>query len=68
MVVEGEQLTLQTSIPQIDQDMKKHGHLLNRFVAQIWDSAVDMYGIPDGVPRAITNNVSLQRNIKKYLL
>ncbi|XP_063863418.1 uncharacterized protein LOC135102315 [Scylla paramamosain] len=53
---------------KIDQDMKKHGHLLNRFVAQIWDSAVDMYGIPDGVPRAITNNVSLQRNIKKYLL
>lgn len=53
---------------KIEQDMEKHGHLLNRFVGQIWDSAVDMYGIPDGVPRAITNNISLQRNIKKYLL
>ncbi|XP_050687710.1 uncharacterized protein LOC126981073 isoform X1 [Eriocheir sinensis] len=53
---------------KIDDDMEKHGHLLNRFVGQIWDSGVDIYGIPDGVPRAITNNVSLQRNIKKYLL
>lgn len=53
---------------QIDEDMEKHGHLLNRFVGQVWDSAVDMHGIPDGVPRAITNNVSIQRNIKKYLL
>lgn len=53
---------------QIKNDMQKHGHLLNRFVGQIWDSAVDVDGIPDGVPRAITNNLSLQRNIRKYLL
>lgn len=53
---------------KIHNDMKKHGHLLNRFVGQIWDSGVDIDGIPDGVPRAITNNQSLQRNIKKYLL
>lgn len=53
---------------KIKNDMQKHGLLLNRFVGQIWDSAVDIDGIPDGVPRAITNNLSLQRNIKKYLL
>ncbi|XP_045601040.1 uncharacterized protein [Procambarus clarkii] len=53
---------------KIQNDMQKHGHLLNRFVGQVWDSAVDIDGIPDGVPRAVTNNQSLQRNIKKYLL
>ncbi|XP_042217760.1 uncharacterized protein LOC121863264 isoform X2 [Homarus americanus] len=53
---------------KIHNNMQKHGHLLDRFVGQIWDSGVDIDGIPDGVPRAITNNKALQRNIKKYLL
>ncbi|XP_045600988.2 transmembrane protein 53-B isoform X2 [Procambarus clarkii] len=53
---------------KIQNNMQKHGHLLNRFVGQIWDSGVDIEGIPIGVPRAITNNQNIQNNIKKYLL
>ncbi|KAK3895381.1 hypothetical protein Pcinc_000909 [Petrolisthes cinctipes] len=60
--------TCMEAMVKIEQDFAKHGHLLNRFVGQIWDSAVDIHGIPNGVSRAITNNPTLQRNIKKYLL
>ncbi|XP_027236983.1 transmembrane protein 53-B [Penaeus vannamei] len=52
---------------KVENDFKKHGHLLNRFVGQIWDSGVDIDGIPDGMPRAITNNALLQKSMKKYL-
>ncbi|XP_042862634.1 transmembrane protein 53-B-like [Penaeus japonicus] len=52
---------------KVEKDFKKHGHLLNRFVGQIWDSGVDIDGIPDGMPRAITNNALLQKSMKKYL-
>lgn len=60
--------TCMEALVKIEQNFAKHGPILNRFVGQIWDSAVDIDGIPDGVPRAITNNPVFQRNIKKYLL
>ncbi|XP_076053906.1 uncharacterized protein LOC143032774 [Oratosquilla oratoria] len=52
---------------KVERDFKTHGHLLNRFVGQIWDSGVDMDGIPVGMPRALTNNKVLQASLKKYL-
>ena len=53
---------------QIDKNLDRHGPLVDRFVGQIWDSGVDIYGIPDGVPMAITNNKIIQASLKKYLM
>ncbi|MCL4115743.1 UNVERIFIED_CONTAM: hypothetical protein GTU68_044616 [Idotea baltica] len=55
------------SMAKVEADRETHGPLLKRFVGQIWDSAVDIYGIPEGLPRAITTNKVLQKSMKKYL-
>lgn len=52
---------------KMEQEFQKHGHLLDLFVGQIWDSPVDLKGIPYGTSRAITNNVTLQKSMQKYL-
>ncbi|KAK7081995.1 hypothetical protein SK128_014242 [Halocaridina rubra] len=52
---------------KVEKEYEKHSPLLNRFVGQIWDSAVDIDGIPYGTSRAITNNVTLQKSMQKYL-
>ena len=52
---------------QVEKDFDRHGVLMDRFVGQIWDSAVDIYGIPNGVSKAITNNKTLQFYIHKYI-
>lgn len=52
---------------KVEKEFEKHGHLLNRFVGQIWDSAVDLEGIPYGTSRAITNNDTIQKSMQKYL-
>jgi len=41
---------------------------MDRFVGQIWDSAVDFNDIPDGVSRAISSNETIKAYIKKYLM
>ncbi|XP_064114848.1 transmembrane protein 53-like [Macrobrachium nipponense] len=52
---------------KVENDFKKHSPILNRMVGQIWDSPVDLEGIPFGTSRAVTNNVTIQRSIQKYL-
>ncbi|XP_068230377.1 transmembrane protein 53-B-like isoform X1 [Palaemon carinicauda] len=52
---------------KVEKEFDKHGHLLDRMVGQIWDSPVDLEGIPFGTSRAITNNVTIQNSIQKYL-
>uniref|UniRef100_A0A2P2I707 Transmembrane protein 53-like n=1 Tax=Hirondellea gigas TaxID=1518452 RepID=A0A2P2I707_9CRUS len=52
---------------QMSNNMELHAPVLNRFVGQIWDSPVDVHGIPVGTSKAVTNNQILQTSIKKYL-
>lgn len=52
---------------KIKDDMETNGALLNRIVGQIWDSGVDLQGIPEGLPTSITSNVGLQKSMRKYL-
>ncbi|KAK7071077.1 hypothetical protein SK128_024599 [Halocaridina rubra] len=52
---------------KVKNDMDSHGHLLSRFIGQIWDSGVDLQGIPEGLPTSITSNVALQNSMRKYL-
>ena len=54
-------------VVQVAKDMDRHGPLMDRFIGQIWDSVVDIYGIPYGTSRALTNNKILQASIQKYL-
>lgn len=55
------------SLNKVEKNMSKHGELMDRFVGQIWDSAVDIYGIPNGVSKAVTNNETLQVYLYKYI-
>ncbi|KAA0203840.1 hypothetical protein HAZT_HAZT002329 [Hyalella azteca] len=48
-------------------DVQRYGPLMDRFVGQIWDSPVDVEGIPSGVAKAITANKLLQSSIQSYL-
>lgn len=52
---------------QVANDMARHGPLMDRLVGQIWDSPVDIQGIPVGTAKAVTNNKTLQTSIQKYL-
>ncbi|XP_018007698.1 uncharacterized protein LOC108665453 isoform X2 [Hyalella azteca] len=51
---------------QIDRNFTQHGHLLDRFVGQIWDSGVDIYAIPDGLSKIARSKAS-QKLIKHYV-
>lgn len=43
--------------------------VLDRFIAQIWDSAADISEIPVGVPKAIfPKNETMQKALHKYIL
>ncbi|XP_064084165.1 uncharacterized protein LOC135199967 [Macrobrachium nipponense] len=52
---------------KMKNDMEKHGPLLNRFVGQIWDSGVDLQGIPEGLPTSLTSHEGLRASMRKYL-
>lgn len=52
---------------KMKSDMEKHGPLLNRFVGQVWDSGVDLQGIPEGLPTSLTSHEGLRASMKKYL-
>ncbi|KAK7081996.1 hypothetical protein SK128_014243 [Halocaridina rubra] len=52
---------------KIEQNYQHHGHLLNRFVGQVWDSVADLQQIPYGTSKALTDNVTLQKSMQKYL-
>ena len=58
---------LTASVHQMANDMARHGPLMDRMVGQIWDSVVDVEGIPDGTSKAVTQNKHLQLYIRKYL-
>lgn len=52
---------LSEALVKMDLEAEQYGPLLDRFVGQIWDSAVDVRGLPIGVARSMTTNSALQR-------
>jgi len=48
------------ALVQVEADFERHGPLLDRIAGQIWDSGVDMSGIPVGVSKSLTRNKLLQ--------
>jgi len=46
---------------KMDTEPGQYGPLLDRIVGQIWDSVVDVSGLPIGVARSVTSNPVLQR-------
>lgn len=56
-----------TAMVEVEKDFEKHGHLLDRFVGQIWDSVVDVGGMPIGVARSVTDLKFLQDYIQSAL-
>lgn len=56
-----------TAMHEVEKDFEKHGHLLDRFVGQIWDSVVDVAGTPIGVARSVTDSKPLQDVIQKSI-
>ncbi|RXG70364.1 hypothetical protein Avbf_01003 [Armadillidium vulgare] len=55
------------SMVKVSDDMDYHGPILKRFVGQIWDSGADIYQIPRGIPKSVSNNKLLQNSMEKYL-
>lgn len=55
---------------KICRDIDRYGPaILDRIVAQVWDSAADITEIPEGVPRALfPRNKTMQATLKKYML
>jgi hypothetical protein len=52
----------------MSQDTQKYGPVMNQIKGQIWDSVVDMEGIPVGMPRAVfPNNALLRNSLEKYI-
>ena len=45
----------------------RHDCLKKRFVGQIYDSGADIYAIPVGFARAITDNKVIQLSLTRYL-
>ena len=45
----------------MDTEPEQYGPLLDRIVGQIWDSVVDVSGLPIGVARSVTSNPVLQQ-------
>lgn len=53
----------------IKKDYPKYENLLNKFYAQIWDSAADVPEIPSGFPVAVfPNNPILQKLLRNYII
>lgn len=51
------------------RDMKRYKPILDRIVAQIWDSAADITEIPIGVPKSIfPRNPTLQKALRNYTI
>ncbi|KAA0203844.1 hypothetical protein HAZT_HAZT002330 [Hyalella azteca] len=48
-------------------DEERYSPVMERFAGQIWDSPVDLEGIPYGVAKAVTANKLLQSSIQSYL-
>ncbi|KAF2354518.1 Protein of unknown function DUF829 TMEM53 [Trinorchestia longiramus] len=55
------------SMVKMENNLKRYSPLMDRFVGQIWDSPVDLEGIPNGVAKAVTKNRLLQASIESYL-
>jgi len=50
------------------QNLPKYSPLLSSVKGQIWDSVVDMEGIPTGAPAAMfPNNAFLRKTVEKYI-
>ncbi|RXG70362.1 Transmembrane protein 53-A [Armadillidium vulgare] len=54
------------SMVQVGNNMSRYGDVLKRFSGLIWDSVVDVPGLPLGVPRAITENKVIQASLERY--
>lgn len=53
----------------MNKDIQTYQKVVDRFVAQIWDSAADITEIPVGVPKALfPKNPKLQAPLKNYML
>ena len=52
---------------QAEANSERYTPIRERFVGQIWDSAMDIEGIPDGLSKAITNNNVIQKSLERYL-
>ena len=51
----------------MNDDPLQYQDLAKRFIGNIWDSGVDVEGIPFGVPKAVTDNENIQKSLEKYL-
>lgn len=51
------------------RELDKYKPLLNRVIAQVWDSAADITEIPEGVPKALfPRNPTLQKALRSYMM
>lgn len=51
------------------RDLDRYHHVLGMIQAQIWDSAVELSELTEGVPKAMfPKNETLQRALKNYLM
>lgn len=48
-------------------DDRKYEKIARKIVGQIFDSAVDFYGIPTGLGKAVTNNRHIQKWLEMYI-
>lgn len=56
------------ALNMMSQNAQKYNPILNQIRGQIWDSVVDMQGIPVGMPFAIfPNNALLRNSLEKYI-
>lgn len=52
----------------IERDAQRFGHIADRIVGQVWDSAADIHEIPIGVPKAVfPRNPRLNRALSNYM-
>lgn len=52
----------------VASDPERYGHIVERIVGQVWDSAADITEIPVGVPKAVfPNNPRLNRALGNYM-
>lgn len=53
----------------MSRDMKRYQPLLDKMIAQVWDSAADISEIPVGLPKSIfPNNPRMERALRSYVL
>lgn len=54
---------------QMARDLDRYRHVLDMIQGQIWDSAVELSELSEGVPKAMfPKNDTLQRALKNYLM